>query len=542
MNLKINNFHDKLKPAHTEEDHDGGGCDGKGTIEVKVSGLELRDIGNADIKVFLVREGEERVLNTDKDGKVIFENAKFGGNNIVSVEEVKGYVTPESKKVKLNGKNKYVKEDFIYKKDVEIPEDAKIINIENPDSIKLDVPKKVKATFDNNMEKDVDVLWDVKDQIDVLGEVDGTDMKAKLSIIVEKGGPIQKVKIDKSNISLTIHGDNYGTFKLTAVTEPQVAHEKSFIWTSSDETIATVDSNGLVTAKGIGVAIIKVNVEGTNLNAYSSVSVAIDGSPLETDSYILASLKDGTQEEEFKRREDVFIVGNKLKKANYYIKVEAVGKKSLLGSGLVKSSFINSEGDALFNLFEITDFNLTDMNNNEYFVFMSMYANYPKDEEKTLKTNFKVEKPIPTGEIIVNTDFIGGYRTNKSGVKFILGRALFEDDPEKEKTEKYSDYLDEYSSNGYNDEVKAWGITDENGKIEGFEFWDGVSNLQKGKWYTKEILKLGGYMLLQEPIDNYESNLEQLNPFTDDGSLLKEVHIKRNIIATRDILNIYFEE
>ncbi|MGG5461618.1 hypothetical protein [Clostridium sp. B9] len=173
---------------------------------------------------------------------------------------------------------------------------------------------------------------------------------------------------------------------------------------------------------------------------------------------------------------------------------------------------------------------------------MSTYAYYPKDDEKTFKTNFKVEKPVPTGEIIVTNEFVGGDRIDKSGVKFILGRILFEDDPEKEKTEKYSDYLDESSLNGYNDEVKAWGITDENGKIEGFEIWDGVSELENGKWYAKEILKIGGYMLLQEPIDNYENNLEQLNPYVDDGSLLKEVHIERDTLVTREVLNIYFEE
>lgn len=544
MNPKISKFNDKFKTTHIEEDHEGGGCDGKGTVEVMVSGLELREGGNEGIKVLLVREGEERVLVTNINGQVIFEEAKFGGNNILSVEDVEGYITPESKRVKINGKNKYVKESFQYEKDVEIPEDAKIISIENPDSIKVDLPNKVKATFDNNMKKDVTVIWNVKKEAELIGIVEGTDIQPKLSILVDEEDILlpEKIKLDKRNISLTIHGDEYGTFQLTATIEPEGSYAKSLIWSSSDETIATVDSNGLVSAKGIGVAIIRVNVEETDLNAHCSVSVAIDGSPLETETYILACLENGTQEEEFKTREDVFILGNNLKQATHYIKVQGTGRNSLLGSGKVDSSLINEEGDALFNLFDITNFKLTDKNSNEYFVFMSTYAYYPKDDEKTFKTNFKVEKPVPTGEIIVTNEFVGGDRIDKSGVKFILGRILFEDDPEKEKTEKYSDYLDESSLNGYNDEVKAWGITDENGKIEGFEIWDGVSELENGKWYAKEILKIGGYMLLQEPIDNYENNLEQLNPYVDDGSLLKEVHIERDTLVTREVLNIYFEE
>lgn len=116
----------------------------------------------------------------------LLEEAKFGGNNILSVEDVEGYITPESKRVKINGKNKYVKESFQYEKDVEIPEDAKIISIENPDSIKVDLSNKVKATFDNNMKKDVTVIWNVKKEAELIGIVEGTDIQPKLSILVDE--------------------------------------------------------------------------------------------------------------------------------------------------------------------------------------------------------------------------------------------------------------------------------------------------------------------------------------------------------------------
>lgn len=347
------------------------------------------------------------------------------------------------------------------------------------------------------------------------------------------------IKLDPTNISLTIQGDNYGFTQLTATVEPENAYVKSIIWSSDNEEVAKVDANGLVTAVGAGDAIITARIEDTDYKAFCSVSVAIDGSPLETDTQIFEALSDGTQTEEFENKEDVYIVGKNLPISKYYVKVEAKGKDGALCDGTIEASDIDNEGYVMFNLYEVTKFELMYKNSNEYFVYMSTEPDFPKDKDKTLKTNFKIEKAVPTGNIIVTTTFVGGDRTDKSGVKCILGRVLYEGDEDKETTEQYIDYVNATTSNGYTDEVKAWGITDAEGKIEGLEIWDGSSEIEPGKWYTKEILKMGGYMLLQEPIDGYENNLDELNSMADDGSLLKEVHITRDVIETREVVNTY---
>ncbi len=69
------------------------------------------------------------------------------------------------------------------------------------------------------------------------------------------------------------------TQQLNAVVLPEDASNKNITWTSSDINIAVVDENGLVTAKGVGTAIIKAEVEGGN-HAECEVTVKEIGAPV----------------------------------------------------------------------------------------------------------------------------------------------------------------------------------------------------------------------------------------------------------------------
>lgn len=65
--------------------------------------------------------------------------------------------------------------------------------------------------------------------------------------------------------SVKIYGEKEmtvdGSQKLSAVVLPADADDRSLAWTSSDETIATVDENGNVTAVGIGTVRITASAQ-----------------------------------------------------------------------------------------------------------------------------------------------------------------------------------------------------------------------------------------------------------------------------------------
>ena len=71
--------------------------------------------------------------------------------------------------------------------------------------------------------------------------------------------PVTGVSLDQSSCSVT-EGD---TFQLTAHVEPENAYDRSVIWSSSDEAVAAVDENGIVTAVGAGSAVITAESNGS---------------------------------------------------------------------------------------------------------------------------------------------------------------------------------------------------------------------------------------------------------------------------------------
>lgn len=65
------------------------------------------------------------------------------------------------------------------------------------------------------------------------------------------------------------------TLQLTATVSPSYADNKNVTFSSSDDNIATVDENGLVTARGAGEAIITVTTEDGNYQATIALTVII---------------------------------------------------------------------------------------------------------------------------------------------------------------------------------------------------------------------------------------------------------------------------
>ncbi|MGE7021973.1 Ig-like domain-containing protein [Solibacillus cecembensis] len=94
--------------------------------------------------------------------------------------------------------------------------------------------------------------------------IDAIDIDANGSLVDEPNN--QSITLDKNLLEL-LEGSQY---KLTATTSPDSVN---VIWSSSDESIATVDQNGNVTAIHEGEAIITAQIEGSDLVATATVIV-----------------------------------------------------------------------------------------------------------------------------------------------------------------------------------------------------------------------------------------------------------------------------
>ncbi len=82
------------------------------------------------------------------------------------------------------------------------------------------------------------------------------------------------VTLSKTMVTLTSAGE---TVQLTATVLPENASDNSVTWSSSDESVATVSSEGVVTAVANGTATITATTsDGTNLSASCEVTVEIE--------------------------------------------------------------------------------------------------------------------------------------------------------------------------------------------------------------------------------------------------------------------------
>ena len=80
--------------------------------------------------------------------------------------------------------------------------------------------------------------------------------------------PVQGISLSKTSLTL-VKGN---TATLTATVAPSNASNKQLIWLSSDTSVATV-SNGVITAKGKGTAIITVETKDGGYMAKCTVKV-----------------------------------------------------------------------------------------------------------------------------------------------------------------------------------------------------------------------------------------------------------------------------
>ena len=100
--------------------------------------------------------------------------------------------------------------------------------------------------------------------------VDGTELTATCTMTVV---PVKAERIELNYTEDTVLklGE---TLQFTATITPDDATDKTVTWSTSDENVATVDEEGLVTAVGIGEAIITATTaDGTELSASCTITV-----------------------------------------------------------------------------------------------------------------------------------------------------------------------------------------------------------------------------------------------------------------------------
>ena len=96
--------------------------------------------------------------------------------------------------------------------------------------------------------------------------------------------PVQKITLNTSAQQINV-GSNY---QLTATIFPSNATNKSIVWTSSDSSIATVDSNGIVTGVKAGAATITAKIDNVTDQCKITVTVPVTGITLDRNSMTLA--------------------------------------------------------------------------------------------------------------------------------------------------------------------------------------------------------------------------------------------------------------
>ena len=98
---------------------------------------------------------------------------------------------------------------------------------------------------------------------------DGSNLSATCKVTVVPT-MAETITLDKTEISI----EATETATLVATVLPELTTNKSVVWTSSNEAVATVDANGVVTAIAVGEAVITATTtDGTNLSASCQVTV-----------------------------------------------------------------------------------------------------------------------------------------------------------------------------------------------------------------------------------------------------------------------------
>lgn len=414
------------------------------------------------------------------------------------------------------------------------------------------LPSEATASFDDGTSGAVIVVWREATLVDgdqrmvitspgayeILGDVTPASPVVSIDVVVEGEPAVVPTHAAFDHTFMSLYVGHQDTLSIATLV-PEDAQVDLLRWVNASEEVIELDlapdhRSAMITGLAPGEG--EVRLEGADGTLYDRCLVYVTIDPTVTDPAYIVATSDSSEVpvEQFATKEDVYIRGYGLQPGRYYVKVEDKGSRIPLGTGTYE---VSGEPDEtiLFQLNDIAPFALTMKNNDEYFVSMSRDPRFPSGDDSdgiplTFKDNFKITSPVPTGQIVVtvNGEPIGEDLFNSYivGRDVILGREI------KSQTvleTQYEDYLNpDYDpvlnpdEKLYTDEVKLLGQVQSDGTVA---------------WLPPaEILKIGGYVLLMDVPEGFASNLDQVNPESEDGELLKEVHITRDGLIVREIV------
>ena len=132
----------------------------------------------------------------------------------------------------------------------------------------------ITATYNDESTENVtsQVTWSelVAGNTSVTGSFGGQTITITGLTILEPSGNVEGVSLDKNSATIKVGA----TLQLTPTITPSYAKNKNVSWFSSSSSVATVNSNGLVTGVSEGTATITVRTEDGNFTATCTVTVS----------------------------------------------------------------------------------------------------------------------------------------------------------------------------------------------------------------------------------------------------------------------------
>ena len=241
--------------------------DASSTSTITVNNGSLTTGGNGNVGIYYYWSGTSNAgtssLTVSGNAVVDTRNSRILTNNEETGVQV-GAGSDGSGGIVFNGKNGTVYGDVTLQEDLEIGKDE-TLTIGKDAS--LTVPEGTTLTNDGTI------------TVESGGKLEGTPT-GEGSVVYKVTG----VTLDQTDLTLFTGQSE----QLTATVTPDNATNKNVTWSSNDDTIATVDANGNVTAVAAGTATITVTTEDGSHTATCKVTVKDPVYSMATDTAVLS--------------------------------------------------------------------------------------------------------------------------------------------------------------------------------------------------------------------------------------------------------------